>query len=164
VYSSPHNPDSDENIKAIVNRWMKLWQGGDISAVDSLHTPDFIDHSSAGRESDREGFKKGLIELYRAFPDFFARIEDVVIDERSGKAAIRWSAVGTHQGVFMGILPTGERIAFQGIEIIMVKNGRITDRWGEWDEHHIMEQIGGNVPGHDRKRRNSEVTGRADGS
>lgn len=120
---------------------MKLWQGGDISLVDSLHAPDFIDHSSAGRASDNEGFKAGLNELYQAFPDFLATTEDLVIDVQNGKAVIRWSAVGTHQGVFMGIPPKGKRIAFQGIEIITVKNGRITARWGEWDGMDIMEQL-----------------------
>jgi steroid delta-isomerase-like uncharacterized protein len=128
-------------VKNVVDRWMKMWQGGDISVIDSLHAPDFIDHSSAGRTSDNEGFKAGLIDLYQAFPDFTAVTEDLVIDAQNGKAAIRWSAVGTHQGVFMGISPTGRKIAFHGIEIILIENGHITARWGEWDGMDIMEQM-----------------------
>ena len=139
---SPHNRNATAHIRSIVERWMKLWQGGDISAIDTLHAPDFIDHSSAGRTSDNEGFKRGLAELYQAFPDFFATTEDLIIDADNGKATIRWSAVGTHQGEFVGVPPTGRRISFSGIEIIRVKDGRIVERWGEWDGIHIMEQMG----------------------
>ena len=64
---------------------------------------------------------------------FEAAIEDLVVDDATMKVAVRWVANGTHQGTFMGIPPTGKRIAFQGIEIIRIEGERIVERWGEWN-------------------------------
>ncbi|MCI0404726.1 MAG: ester cyclase [candidate division Zixibacteria bacterium] len=31
---------------------------------------------------------------------------------------------------------------FKGIEIITIKNGKIIERWGEWDGIDLLEQLG----------------------
>ena len=133
-----------EGLEAIARRWIEEgWQQGRADMVDELHDPDFIDHDSAGRASDREGFKEGIIQLYTAFPDLNSVIEDLVIDTATAKVAVRWTANGTHQRAFMGVPPTGKRIAFQGIEIIRIKDGLILERWGEWNGIELLEQFGG---------------------
>lgn len=133
---------TEEEIRALANHWMaEVWQEGWTDAVDELHSPDFVDGSPAGRPPDREGYKAGVAELYTAFPDFYALIEDLVVDAAAGKVAIRWSATGTHQGRFLGVLPTGRRIACQGIDVLRVADGRIVERWGEWDGLALMAQL-----------------------
>lgn len=120
----------------------EVWQERNVEAVNRLHAPDFTDRSSAGRTPDNEGFTRGLLELFHAFPDFLAKTEDIVVDDTNGKIALRWTAVGTHHGNFMGVPPTGKRITFRGIEILRIKDGRIVERWGEWDGFNLMEQLG----------------------
>lgn len=121
---------------------MRLWQGGGLDGFDALHAPDFVDHSASGRAPDRDGFRAGIADLYRAFPDFSASVEAMVIDEARTLVAIRWSAVGQMRGGFRGASPNGRRVSFQGIEIIAISDGRVTKRWGEWDEAAIRQQIG----------------------
>jgi len=58
-----------------------------------------------------------------------------------GTVAVRWTAVGTHKAPYLGLSPTGRRIVFKGIEIIRVRDGLITDRWGEWDGLDLLGQI-----------------------
>lgn len=122
--------------------WIRFWQGESLEGFEAVHSADFIDHSSAGRAPDRAGLRRGIEDLYRAFPDFHATIETVVVDEARGRVAIRWSAIGHMRGVFLGAAPSGQRVAFSGIEIIGVRDGQITERWGAWDEAAIREQIG----------------------
>ena len=130
-------------LKKTAVRWMdEVWQKRRVDAVDELHTPDFVDRSPAGRSPDNRGFKEGLIRLYRAFPDFYATTEDLVIDASEGKVALRWSAVGTHEREYMGAPPTGKSIIFRGIEILRIENDRIAERWGEWDGIDLAEQLG----------------------
>ena len=71
--------------------------------------------------------------LAEAFPDLQARVEDLVIDAAAGKVAVRWSASGTNRLRYLGIGPTNRRTEIRGIEIIEVRNGKVTRRWGEWD-------------------------------
>ena len=133
---------SEKRLKEIAVRWIEQgWQRGDVTVVDELHSPDFVDHDAAGRTSDNEGFKQGIAALYGAFPDFTARAEDLVVDATTGTVAIRWVATGTHTGEYLGVRPSGRSIRFKGIEIIRIRNGRIVERWGEWDGIDLLEQL-----------------------
>jgi steroid delta-isomerase-like uncharacterized protein len=133
---------SRHQLEEIAHRWIvEGWQQGRVDMVDELHSPDFVDHDAAGRAPGREGFKQGITDLYGGFPDLFTVIEDLVVDPDRGSVAIRWTANGTHQGTFMGLPPTGNRVSFKGIEIIRLYEGRIVERWGEWDGIDLLQQL-----------------------
>jgi steroid delta-isomerase-like uncharacterized protein len=135
-------PGAETEIYTIARRWIECgWQKGQSEVVDELHAPNFVDHNPAGRGSDNHGFKERIVQLYAAFPDFYARNEDILIDAAQGKAAVRWTATGTHRGAFMGCDPTGRVIRFKCIEIIRIDNGRIAERWGEWNPVELLEQL-----------------------
>jgi steroid delta-isomerase-like uncharacterized protein len=138
---TPLQQPSAERLRILARRWMELWQRGDIGAVDALHAPNFIDRAPAGRPGDREGFKSGVTELYAAFPDFHAVTEDLIVDVQGARVAVRWTATGTHQGVFLGCSPTGKRVTFRGIEILHVTDGLVVERWGEWDGLDLQGQL-----------------------
>jgi steroid delta-isomerase-like uncharacterized protein len=133
-----------DDLRRLATHWIEEgWCQGNASIVDQLHAPGFVDHDPGGRSPDRAGFKEGIERLYASFPDLEARLEDVVIDEGRGKVAVRWSATGTHAAAYLGLPPTGKRIRFKGIEIIIVEGGLVTERWGEWDGLDLLEQMGG---------------------
>ena len=135
-----------EQLRHLTERWMKeIWQRRDLSSLDKLHAPNFQDHSPAGRGSDLASYREGVKELFTAFPDFSTTTEDIVVDPSAHKTAVRWSASGTHEGAFMGVAPTRKRITFAGIEILRVEEGRIIERWGEWDALAISEQLKGHT-------------------
>lgn len=132
-------------LEAVARAWMAFWQGmgqgTDLAGFAALHAPDFVDHAAAGRAADRAGFTAGVAALYAAFPDFRAAIDALTIDERTATVAIRWRATGTHCGPFMGHAPTGARVSFAGIEVIAVRGGVVTARWGEWNGTEIDAQL-----------------------
>lgn len=132
-----------ERLRALAERWMVAgWREGDIQALVALHAPDFVDYGAPpGRAPSRVGFAEGVRELYQAFPDFAANSDDLVVDVPAAKVAVRWSALGTHQGEFMGFAPTHRRITFKGIEIITIRDGLIVERWGEWDGEDLQRQL-----------------------
>jgi predicted ester cyclase len=52
---------------------------------------------------------------------------------------VRWSATGTNRRAYLGVGPTGRRVAITGIEIVEISGGRILRRWGEWDiDDHLQ--------------------------
>ncbi len=131
-----------EALIELSERWIRAgWQEGNADALDDFHTVDFVDHSPSGRDSSLQGFKSGVRELYSAFPDFHAAIEDMVVEEQTGRVAIRWSATGTHRGMFEGMPPTHRRITFTGIEIVVIDQGRIRERWGEWNGLELIRRL-----------------------
>jgi steroid delta-isomerase-like uncharacterized protein len=135
-------PVNDLHMTA--HRWMdEIWRPGDLSSFDELHAQNFVDHSPAGRADGREAYRQGIIELFTAFPDFTAAVEDLLLEPRTGKAVLRWSATGTQRGAFLGIPASGRTVHFRGIEILRVEAGRIQERWGEWDGLSLLEQMRG---------------------
>ncbi len=150
--------DARAQLDALARRWVEAgWSAGGPGAppagaiVDELHHPDFIDHDSGGRAADNAGFRAGIVALLEAFPDLVATACEVVVEGSaacatcagaSGTVAVRWTAVGTHRGSYLGAAPTGRRVPFKGIEIIRVREGRIVERWGEWDGFELLAQLG----------------------
>lgn len=132
-----------KQLEEIAQRWMfEIWTKQNLSNFNVFHHPDFQDLSPAGRKSTRDEYRKGIEELFAVFPNFSAMVEDLVVDEKRSKVAIRWSATAVHQGEFLGIKPTNRTIFFEGIEIIAIDpQGFITERWGEWDGLSLFQQI-----------------------
>jgi predicted ester cyclase len=138
---------SEDELRRLVIRWMEeLWQRGRAEGVDELHAPEFVDRSSAGRPPDREGYKQGIRELYAAFPDFVAEVEDLLVVAARGEVVVRWSGTGTHRGRFLGVEPTGRRVTFRGIELLRFDGAWIAERWGEWDALDLLAQLGAGRP------------------
>ena len=139
----PSSTDESHALREMVWRWIRVgWQHPNRAEFEELHNARFVDHSPSGRPATLEGFWQGVVELYAAFPDFWATVEDVITEPQVGKVTIRWSGTGTHRGEFLGIQPTGRQIHFEGIEIIRVENRRIAERWGEWNGIGILQQLG----------------------
>jgi predicted ester cyclase len=49
---------------------------------------------------------------------------------------------GTHLGPFMGIPATGKEVAFENIDVMAVREGRIVEHWAAADMLSLMQQLG----------------------
>ena len=56
---------------------------------------------------------------------------------------------GTHQGTFLGVAPTGRTIQFDTVDVMRVRNGKITEHWGVANLFSLMQQL---VPGRPRHK------------
>ncbi|MFB6173519.1 MAG: ester cyclase [Halobacteriales archaeon] len=83
-------------------------------------------------------------ESYGAFPDF--RIElDRVLSARD-PTALEITFVGTHEGPFYGIPPTGERGELPAVVVMDVAEDGITVRRDYWDRRGFREELGLTFP------------------
>jgi predicted ester cyclase len=58
---------------------------------------------------------------------------------------------GTHKGELMGIPPTGKTVDIEVIDILAVKDGKITDHWNLVDQLGLLKQLGA-LPGEEAAR------------
>jgi predicted ester cyclase len=58
------------------------------------------------------------------------------------KVALRviWNA--THQVELFGIPPTGNRATVTEAHVFRIADGKVVERWGEWDALGMMQQLG----------------------
>lgn len=112
-----------------------------LAAVDEYMSLDFVDHSvPPGLPADREGVKMQFSMFFKALPDLHAIIHDQVADEN--KVVTRKTLRGTHQGELLGIPPSGKSVDIEVIDILAVKDGKITDHWNLVDQLGLMKQLG----------------------
>lgn len=114
----------------------------DFAALDDYVAKDFVDHNPPpGVASGIEGVRQSFEMFTTAFPDLRFNIDRMYAD---GDAVIsRITVTGTHEGEFMGIAPTGKHVEASGIDIIRVVDGKAVERWGNFDDLAMMQQLGG---------------------
>jgi steroid delta-isomerase-like uncharacterized protein len=78
--------------------------------------------------------------LRSAFPDLRVRIDEQVAEDR--KVVTRKTFEGTHRGEFMGVPPTGRPIAWEVIDILTLKDGRISEHRVIFDQLSLRQQLG----------------------
>ena len=104
--------------------------------VDRLVSPDYTGPAGHGAE----GFKALTTQLRQGFPDLHFKILDVI--EEGSRVAVRWTSLGTHNGVFAGVAPTGRQVYNEGVAIYRVENGRVVEAWSHVDRLGVLQQIG----------------------
>ena len=129
--------------KAVVRRNTEEVQShGNFDVFEELFADDFVDHTPQPNMTPN---KDGVRDLYRrlraAFPDFHADIDWQAAD---GELVTTYKTYhGTHEGMFLGVAPTGRRIHFETVDVMRVRNGKITDHWGVANLFSLMQQLGG---------------------
>ncbi len=58
------------------------------------------------------------------------------------KVVLRVVSRGTHQGELMRIPPTGTPFTVSEIHIYQIADGKIVERWGQFDASGMLQQIG----------------------
>lgn len=109
--------------------------------VTDLFEADAVEHTIFGRTVRGAEAIREMLEGYGdAFPDFEARVEDVVAS--GDTVAMRVTLSGTHEGEFMGFEPTGESFEVANMAFTRVTDGRIAERWVLPDAYGMLEQLG----------------------
>jgi len=120
----------------------EVFNQGNISMVDELVAPDFVEHEELppGIPEGIEGVKVLTSQLRKAFPDFKAEIEDLIAE--GDRVVVRMNWTGTQQDEFMGIPPTGKSISIEVIDIVRFAGGKFVEHWGVMDNMGMMQQLG----------------------
>ena len=131
---------------AVVRRFVEEYQSAHRQHVaEELLDPDFVDRSPFGQlPPDRDGVLTLFGMLFQAFPDLRADIHDQI--EEGERVATRKTFHGTHEGEFMGIPPTGRSVAWDVIDIVCVRNGKMVEHWNVVDAFGLMQQLGAVPP------------------
>jgi len=133
---------SSEKEKAVVRRNTEEVQShGNFDVFEELFADDFVDHTpQPNMTPNKDGVRDLYHRLRAAFPDFHADIHWQAAD---GELVTTYKTYhGTHEGMFLGMAPTGRKIQFETVDVMRVRNGKITDHWGVANLFSLMQQLG----------------------
>jgi predicted ester cyclase len=120
----------EENKALVCREQEELWNHtGNVDVAQGLFAPDYV-----------EAAKQEAADFRQGFPDVISTIEDLVAE--GDKVVARWRAQATHQGEYMGIPPTGNRVEYTGISVYRIEAGKIAESWTAEDDLSLMRQIG----------------------
>ena len=134
---------SAEQNKALARRLVEeVFNQGNMSVIDELLSPDFVDHEQLPPEMPpgREATKLMFTMLRSAFPDFKATIEHLIAEGDKAVLSMTWT--GTQQGEFMGVPSTGKSMSIGVIDIFRLAEGKFVEHWGQTDMMGMMQQLG----------------------
>jgi|SRR6266566_2195160 steroid delta-isomerase-like uncharacterized protein len=135
---------STENNKELLRRFTECWNQGNLALIEEFLAPDFIHHDPDRPDvRSREDYKRWFAESHHLFPGLHLTIEDLIAEV--DKVVARWTFRGTNTGDFETPTPspaTGKQIITTGINIFLIKDGRIAEEWFQEDTMGMMQQLG----------------------
>ena len=132
-----------EENKTLVRHWFDLWNQHALDQLGALVAPNYVHHASSGNELDFAGFQKGFAAVLRAYPDMHYTIDHLIAE--GDLVAVYLTAVGTQDGSFFGIAPSGNRSTFSGVYHCRFHDGLIIEDWDIFDFLTALSRLGATI-------------------
>ncbi len=121
-------PDPSEQLKPLIDRYVRVWNTGDFSGIEEVVSTQFELRMSPQFTPVRSlDSLKSIITSWRtAYPDFHISLEELIYTPTV--VAARWTIRATNTGPGSHP-PTGKAIVIPGISILHVSEGKLIDEW-----------------------------------
>ena len=129
-----------EANKALVRRYIELYNTGHVALADEVIAPDFMDHTHPELRPGPEDVKHEVTSFRAAFPDAWITIEDIISE--GDTVAFRFVLRGTHQGMFAGFSATGKEVTLTGMDFIRIAGGKLVELWSNQDTLGWLQRLG----------------------
>jgi predicted ester cyclase len=131
--------------KALARRSLMMWASGNAERPEDVFAATYVNHQepdiAGGVSAIGLAEWKALVAVHHAA---FAPCEvEIRMQIAEGDlVATRWEFSGTHTGEYLGAAPSGRKVAWTGIEIDRIENGRIVESWVDWDKYRQFQGVG----------------------
>ena len=122
--------------------WLEGINRGDVSAADEAFASDCVVHITGVAEPFRGvgPWKEFVAGMLKAFPDLHFTMEEQLV--QGDCVAHRWHATGTHTGPLGAAPATGKSVVIDGLIIDRVVDGKVQERWEQFDQARMLQQLG----------------------
>ena len=133
--------ESANQNKRIVRRlYEDVGNQGKLEILDEIAWPDHVEHNPFPEQTQGlEGLKQRVSMVRAAFNPQFT-IEQLIAE--GDKVVVMWTSRGTHLGAWFGFQPTGKSVTTRGVDIHLLRNGRLAEHWDVVDTTNFHVQVG----------------------
>jgi predicted ester cyclase len=120
---------ADENKLLVRRYYEEVVNTGDVDRLAEFISPAFVEvYNNIRHPVGLEGAKAHVLGVRETYPDLHLTVEQQIAE---GEWVVtRVTARGTHQGVWLGMRPTGEKLEMTAVNIDRVVDGRIVEHGG----------------------------------
>ena len=131
--------------RKILERYVELYNAGDLEACMELYADDAVQTMPDGTYEGRSTIRERLARELQGFPDATYSVDSFV--EEGDTFADEWTVVGTHTGPLAlpdgaQLPPTGRRVVISGMELVRVRDGKIVVDNLYYDNMAFLAQLG----------------------
>ena len=89
-----------------------------------------------------DSYRPWFETMFRAFPDMQFEVLDITSDDE--RASVRWRARASFSGdvPFEGVEPNGAEVEMQGCDVLVIKDGKVTELHAYLNGTDMARQIG----------------------
>jgi steroid delta-isomerase-like uncharacterized protein len=127
---------------ALVRRYIEeIWNKGNLSVLGELVSDRYVaTEPIVGELRGLDALRQHIQSFRTAFPDLRVTIEEVGLS--GDRVFTRWTARGTHRGMFLGVPPTQNTGEITGITIDHVASGKIVGHHQSYDSLALLQLVG----------------------
>jgi predicted ester cyclase len=148
--SNSKPPSPSEAAVALVHEFFaRVWgPAHDLAAIDDLMTPDYHITSGGRLIEGRDAFKEWVRGFQHVLQDARTTSTDAFANSAGDHVVSRWICTGRNNGIF-NLPPDGRPVAFTGIAIWRIRDGRFAECWAEragLEAYRALAGTGGTAP------------------
>lgn len=130
------------NNKSIVRHmYESIVNKKQLQRILDFYAPSYENHNPGeGEPEGVKGVEQAFKEAFKSFSDFEITVKNLISE--NDKVVAHIEVNGTHDGDFLGMPASGQRIKVSGTDIFRLDGGRIVERWGVFDQLGMMQQLG----------------------
>src|SRR2546425_7345545 len=132
--------NESRNKETVRRFYEEVANQGRLELIDEMAVPDHVEHNPFPQQSQgAEGLKQRVTMVRAAFNPRFT-IEHLIAE--GDQVAVMWSNRGTHVGDWFGFAPTGKEINTHGVDIHLLRDGRLAEHWDVVDLLDFLTKVG----------------------
>ncbi len=137
--------DDPAALEQVIARYNAAWNNHDVDAIMAQHAADFVfENHTAGEVAEGQAAREHIARIFEAWPDITFSTRRLYV--REGLVVQEWTAEATHVNTMQrGDLvaePTGNRIRWNGLDVIPVEDGLLKRKDVYSDSVSILRQVG----------------------
>ena len=123
-----------------------VWNERRLEYIDQVISDSHAlgDPTVLGRGVGPSAYRRQVERFLTGLPDLKFNVDDTISE--GDKLVVYWTITGTHRGEFLGVPPTNKPVAFSGITINLIAEGKILESTVVWDGLGLMKQFGIDLP------------------
>ena len=136
--------DANRANAALLDRYFAAVNAHDVAALKEVIAANYVQHDS-NQGQGLEGMQAAFRHYFEMFPDFHWTLEDSVLT--NDKIVARFRITATHDRTIQlapdapAFPATGKKLAWEGISIWRVADGKFVEHWGVDDLLGLVQQM-----------------------
>jgi predicted SnoaL-like aldol condensation-catalyzing enzyme len=111
----------------------------DLSVIDRYMRLDYIQHNPLVKQGIN-GFKEFFSTWFASVPDWQYTLKKIIAE--GDEVWVYGTYAGTLKRDWLGIIASGQKYAFEAVDIFRIQDGKLAEHWDVMDIYKLFKQLG----------------------